>query len=385
MKTKKKYSIEELILDPSFQFYVLKTSQKDIEKWENYYLSNEDESKNIEQARYIIEMLARVQKVDALHKDTDYKRLLHAIEREERSKLSFQPLVVPVLLKRIKLAAIILVLIALGALGSSVYMKIVNNTSAESCSTLVGKGNKSKILLSDGTEVWLNSESSLSYPSHFGKNKREVKLVGEAYFKVKKDNSRQFIVDASEMRIKVFGTEFNIKSYPDEDRIYAILVSGSLSVQKVSANDNSQPIFLKPNQKVIFYRDQNKLSVTNNKIASSALTKKLPDTKSSINHAPVEIKKVELITEVNINNQIAWKDQRLIFRNESFEEIAKQVGRWYDMEIVFESDKIKKYKYTGVFENETIEQALNAMRYATLPNPFDYTIKNRTIYIKEKK
>lgn len=369
---------EEFVLNPSFQAYVLETNTYDKNLWEKYFILHPEQVINGNKASNIILLLSNARKPVTTTKDEDYQRLMHSIDRLDRLQLALKSLLPTTFSNIFKIAATIVLLISISGIGGFLISKhVFNNGMAGICKTVVGKGQKSKVFLPDGTEVWLNSESTLTYSTDFGSTTRDVKLIGEAYFKVHKDKGHQFIVHISDVELKVYGTEFNVKSYSDDTNIETTLVNGSLSIEKVNENVRSKPFFLKPNQRAVIYKTD-QLAALKNEETKTVVDKKV--IQSGVTKIPSILpENVYLYTETNMEKQIAWKDQKLIFNDETFEDLSHMLERWYDIKIVFESTDVQQYRFRGIFKNETIEQALNAMRYTA---PFDYTVDHRNIYIK---
>ena len=381
MENHENYSIEEFVLNPSFQAYVLETNSYDKDLWERYFIRHPEQVISGKKASNIIRLLSKTNKPQASTKEIDYKRFMQSIDRQNRLQLAFQSFLPSTFTNIARIAAAIVLLITISGFGGVLLSKYYfKNASVGICKTVVGKGQKSKVFLPDGTEVWLNSESTLTYSTDFGSSTRDVKLIGEAYFKVHKDKRHQFIVHIANVELKVFGTEFNVKSYSDENIIETTLVTGSLSIQKISENEKSTPLFLKPNQRAVIYKSD---QMAESKEAETKLSiNQKVITQPSVSHiATITPENVFLYAETDLEKQIAWKDQKLIFKDETFEALAHMLERWYDIKIVFESAEVQKYRFRGIFENETIEQALNAMRYTT---PFDYTVDHRTVHIKAR-
>ena len=379
MENPESNSIEEFVLNPSFQAYVLETNTNDKDLWNKYFILNPDQVPNGDKASNIVRLLSKAHKPLPTTKAQDYQRFMQSIDRNSRLNNAFQSLLPTSISNIIKIAAAIVLLITIsgisGVLISNFFLK---SGPAGIYKTVVGKGQKSIVFLPDGTEVWLNSESILTYSTDFGTSTRDVKLIGEAYFKVHKDKKHQFIVHISDVDLKVYGTEFNVKSYPDENIIETTLVTGSLSIQKISENEKSTPLFLKPNQRAVIYKTK-QLDTSNQEEVITTVDKK-EITQPGVSHiTSITPEKVFLYDEKNLDRQIAWKDQKLIFKDETFETLSHMLERWYDIKIVFESTEVQNFKFRGIFENETIEQALNAMRYTT---PFEYSVDHRTFYIK---
>jgi transmembrane sensor len=231
-------------------------------------------------------------------------------------------------------------------------------------------GSRSKIQLPDGTSVWLNSSSKLTYDNeNFGTSIREVSLVGEAYFDVVKNPSKPFVIHTAKMDIKVLGTAFNVKSYPTDKTTETSLIHGSV---EVTLNDRQEKIMLKPSEKLIFNTLQNKSEKINT----------LKDN-LKINEKEKPIIELSHLTIYPIDNSIvetAWMENKLVFRNESLEDIALKMERWYGVSIVISNEKLKKELITGSFEKETIYQALKALQFT---NKFTYITKNDEIIISK--
>lgn len=232
-------------------------------------------------------------------------------------------------------------------------------------------GSKSEIQLPDGSKVKLNSGSKLSYPSVFNPANRIVKLEGEGYFDVAKDPDKPFYVNTSNISIKVLGTVFNVKSYPEENIIETTLVSGAVEIYGSSAgpgNNQSVPLAaLKPNEKATYIKDASKLQIDYSAIPVN-------QTSQSV-QAAIRMEKTnpELIT--------SWKDDILKFNNERFANIAVKLERWYNVKINVQYEKLNDERFTGQFDKETIEQALD---YMTLTEPFGFRINKNVITIYNK-
>jgi ferric-dicitrate binding protein FerR (iron transport regulator) len=244
------------------------------------------------------------------------------------------------------------------------------------------RGQRTRIILPDQTKVWLNSESSIRYPVNYNQKTREVQIKGEAFFKVHKDPKKPFLVYANEIKVKVYGTSFNIKAFPNEKYIETTLIEGKLSITLQDKSKKAgEEIFLKPNEKCIYKRaleSQSQIS-SNKEVAKESKTAVINEHTSSIVTEPI----INLAKNINTDKEVSWKDGELIFRDETFEELAIKLERWYDMKIHFEDNKIKNYKFTGAFDKETINQAIEALKLSSQQS-FQYEIKFRDIYLKSK-
>jgi ferric-dicitrate binding protein FerR (iron transport regulator) len=234
------------------------------------------------------------------------------------------------------------------------------------------------VVLPDQTKVWLNSESSLRYPVSYNQKTREVQIKGEAFFEVHKNPLKPFLVYANEIKVKVYGTSFNIKAFPNEKEIETTLIEGKLSITTEGKNGKEgEEIFLKPNERCIYNRVLAVEVKNPTKVISSKEIVKEPTT--TVQKEPTII----LAKNINPDVEVNWKNGKLIFREETFGELAIELERWYDMKIHFTDDKIKNYKFTGVFDKETVNQAFEALRLSSQQS-FKYEITFRDIFLDTK-
>jgi len=186
-------------------------------------------------------------------------------------------------------------------------------------------GMQSAIELSDGTKVILNAGSTLAYPTKFTGKKREVEIGGEAFFEVKHNEKQPFIVKAENIKVTVLGTKFNVKAYNEEKTIEVTLEEGSLGV---GLDSQSNYLKIMPGQQILFDK------------TLQSFQKK----------------------EVNSNYFTAWKEGKFFFNSMTFEDIAKQLERRFNVHIEIASDKLKQIVYTGDFVNqESLEQILRVI------------------------
>ncbi|MEN3323197.1 FecR family protein [Mariniflexile soesokkakense] len=211
----------------------------------------------------------------------------------------------------------------------------------------IPRGGQFFIKLSDGTKVWLNSESQLKYPVCFKKGgARQVELVyGEAYFDVSPStnhNGAKFKVLNQTQEIEVLGTEFNIKSYKDETNIYTTLVEG-----KVEINTSKGKQLLVPNQ-------QSNLNITNNDIS---------------------------ISVVNIKEVVSWVHGDFVFQNKPLKDIIKVLSRWYDIEIEIENKSLEDIKFNGeLSKSQNLEEILLLIKNTNYIN--QYELNNKKVILK---
>ena len=229
------------------------------------------------------------------------------------------------------------------------------------------RGTKTKIILPDGSQVWLNSDSKLSYGERFNDTIREVSLEGEAYFDVIKDKNRPFVVMTNALNIRVLGTAFNIKSYAQDATIETTLIRGMIEVRK-NNESATKKIVLTPNEKLIYNKSEAILVRTNNEqntiakkleaLSITTLSKNIPDSS-----------RVET----------AWIYGRLVFDGDSFVTLAEKMERWYNIKITIQNQSISNNRFSGVFEKENVEEAFKALQLITM---FKYDIHDNEILIK---
>lgn len=239
-------------------------------------------------------------------------------------------------------------------------------------------GSRTNIVLPDGTNVWLNAGSKLEYDMGFLSGIRQVKLVGEAFFEVIKAE-HPFIVNTSEINIKVLGTSFNVKAYEEDDVIETTLVSGSLLIGKASqSGPHFDDILLKPRQKAIFYRKAGGIAL--NETGKAISDDKRPEQLAVIPQ-PV-ISGIRIQSKKDVESEIGWTNGMLIVEREPLRLFVKRLERRYDVTFVFDDDDLKSYNYTGQLQELTLEQVLHAMK---ITSPIDYTIEDKTVILRENK
>ena len=185
------------------------------------------------------------------------------------------------------------------------------------------RGRQYSLILADGTRVWLNAASSITFPTAFTGNERRVQITGEAYFEVAKNASMPFKVEVGKMEVKVLGTHFNIKAYDDESSIKTTLLEGAVRVTKENLD-----ALLKPGQEAV-----------------------LDDKTENFK-----------VAKANIQEAVAWKDGLFEFNNAGIRSIMRQLSRWYDVEVVYQGDVADK-SFSGVIsQNTNLSQVLKMLQ-----------------------
>ncbi|MBW8332609.1 MAG: DUF4974 domain-containing protein [Prolixibacteraceae bacterium] len=218
------------------------------------------------------------------------------------------------------------------------------SSEMQMCEVTALKGQVSKCVLADGTEVWLNAGSTLKYDAALKGNLREVNLDGEAYFKVSKNKHKPFVVTTEYAQIKVFGTIFNLKAYSGENKVETTLEEGSVVF---SLNEGSTiPVELKPGEQVVYNISEKKITVG----------------------------KVETYLHT------AWTDGKFVFKDADLHTIIQELEKLYDVRIHLDNDSLLKLHFRGMFEYEqNIFSALEALERTT---NMKYRMKGRDIWLE---
>ena len=196
-------------------------------------------------------------------------------------------------------------------------------------------GQSSRVTLPDGSVVWINSGTTLSYNTNFSALTRSIKLTGQAFFQIAKNENKPLIVDCNNLKVKVLGTKFDVSAYPDDRDICVVLESGSVELQ--NAEDQSSMQILKPGEKAEFDVDSRKLSVSN----------------------------------VDSHDYSSWKEGILILKDEPMVNVFKKLERWYNIDIEVKDPQIGKMVYNATIINESIEEIFSLMKFTCSIN---YTI-----------
>ena len=238
----------------------------------------------------------------------------------------------------------------------------------------VKPGVKTSLKLPDGSRVWVNSDSKLSYPEAFHGSKREVFLEGEAYFDVVKDPAHPFIVHTSGIDVKVLGTAFNVKAYQSESTIEATLVHGMIEVTKQN-QPNAPKVILKPHEKLIFHKYAAGEKAPVDLRLSERNEQLLEDSGPAIVITPL----LKNIADTAIL-ETSWVYNRLSFEDEKLSDLAVKMERWFNVKININNENIKSYRITGAFQDETIEEALKELQYLV---SFNYRISGNEVIISK--
>jgi len=327
------FKLEDFVVDDEFREWVMCPTDYSAAKW-NQFISEHPEKKNsVEQAALIVRSLEPVEtKIPQGRIDIIWHRIM-----QNRKRHLFNMNMV------IKYAAVFIFAFFLGFGVYNFHRGSLPDSSNTYTEVHVPCGERSQVILSDGTKVWLNSGTILKFPLVFNSKKRNVFLKGEAFFDVSKNTKKPFIVNAGQMNIQVFGTRFDVCAYTDDHEFSATLEKGMITATSMLTG-TGEKLQLKPGEQVVFNFDTKKI------------TRKMVDT--------------ELYT--------SWKEDMLHFKNAGFSDVIKKMERWYGVKItVDESAKFNKY-YNMTIKTESLREMLNLLSYIT---PIKYKIEKDNVFI----
>lgn len=361
--------LEDFILDDSFRQFVCGENLESVKKWEDWRKDNPDAQNEFELAISVMKLLLKTRKdIHSLNTEEALQDLLAKIrlekEEEQNGRTDYR-------LPWLRIAGILVLLLSISTLVFFfVKNKSENGDMAVYNEIIVPLGEKSQVILADGTHIWINSSSRLKYPVNFNKKARTIFLEGEAFFDVKSRSKQPFIVNTPDLKVKVLGTSFNVKNYPNDKSAVTTVVNGIVSVEKQKVK--SEAVYLKQNENYVLYKtvspEAKSVAGNNEKPEGDEIPSKIP---------PIINK------QVNVEAITSWKDQMLVFSDETLEDVALKMERWYNVKIHILNEGLKKERYRGKFvNNEIINQVLEAIKYTT---PIEYKIRNNEIFIDKPK
>ena len=294
----------------------------------------------------ILELTDRLAEQKKIDTDKHWQELSGRIRREER-KVRF--------LHVVRTAAAVLFLPVL-LLSGLMFMQLRDWQAqpVEQVELLTAYGVVSKVTLSDGSEVWLNSGSKLVYPKRFTGDERQVSLTGEAYFKVKSTPSRRFDVQTAEgVTVSAYGTEFNVQEYDDDTCVVATLADGNIRFEQSALHLEED---LKPGEQAVFSKRDGKMNRQ----------------------------------QANLLVEMAWREGKIVFRRTPMEEVAKVLSRHFNVDVRLQGKEVFDYAYSGTFTTETITEILSLLEKSApisceIMEPeqqSDYTFSRKKVLIR---
>jgi len=266
--------------------------------------------------------------------DQAYERVL---DRRKKQKNTSRLWIMPIF----RYAASILLLCLFGAI---VYLSFFYNRAKI---YEVANGKKMEIKLEDGTQVWLNGGSKLTVSGSFGEKERKVQLLGEGFFRVKKDPEHPFIVQTSAMHIRVLGTVFNIRAYPEEKNIETILVEGKVEMA-VPGGHQQQKYIMAPGDKISVSSEHKVLAET-------------------VNPHPQQLKSDNVVqqqAEPKEISEILWHKNVLAFNGDAMALVKSKIEKWYGVKIQINNPALYEKHFTGQFREAKVEAVLNLLKEA---------------------
>ncbi len=270
-----------------------------------------------------------------------------------------------------RIAAILILPLLVSALGYFyIYKQRIQDKIVQQEVT-ASYGVRTQLNLPDGTNVWLNSGSRITFPSKFTENKREVSLEGEALFNVAENALRPFYVNLGEVSVKAVGTTFNVTAYKQDNTFETTLISGKILMVKKSKSKPEAVLYkIEPKQHAVYNKVEKKITIFEDAV---------PTSQNEIDHRDIKPLPPELIPlkeQINDNKYASWIEGKLIFRNDPMDEVVRRLGRWYNVDIRLEDTLLYDFKYTATFINENLEQVLNLLK---LSAPINYKITERKV------
>lgn len=352
MKKKNTDITLRLISDEEFKDWVLNpkpTSDKFWKRWISEHLENIDE---IQTAKEFVERIKfKEQMLDADESD----ELLGAILRQEKMYLQRKAKTKHVYFsfkgQYIQVASILLIILSISVLINFITSEEEQLSEkiklVEWHETKNPRGRKSSIILPDGTKVTLNYESRLKFPKEFHENKRQVELVGEAFFEVTPNDTLPFIVRTGDILTEVLGTSFNITSFEWDDSTDISLVTGKVNVKSGSSDSSgyASEVTLKPGEQFTY----NKFSKESN------------------------------ITHFDIENIVGWKNGIILFNNASFEDFIDKLEKWYGVSFQVFGNPSRTWNINGRYENQMLDDILVGLKFVY---DIEYQINGKNVTLK---
>ncbi|MDN5210740.1 FecR domain-containing protein [Fulvivirgaceae bacterium BMA12] len=337
------YSLEDFLQDDYFIDWVMNPSPESNYFWENWMAKHPGNSKIAYLAKEMIGGLEYKNSVLPTHNEK-VEVLENIIKRSSSKNVGSK------LNKVLKIAAVVAILIGFLYLFNSGTYRKTKDLAVAPPTIMLSKqtsyGEQKTVKLPDGTIVRLNYGSRLIFPSEFGDSSRQVTLSGEAFFDVKPNPDKPFIITTKDVQTIVLGTSFNINAYSDEDEIQVMVVTGKVRVQNGADADKLEDVMLLPYEMVSLHR----------------LTGRVVKEK----YDPSEY--------------LAWKEWTLIFRKATFDEIIDKLEKWYGVDIQIDQDLHIQGRFNGEFHNQSLEYVLKGLSFS---NRINFELKDKTVTISK--
>jgi len=346
----------------------------DYDKVESWINENRENRKLLDQLSDICQASMMHKRFDAYNENDawqNFRKCLRISDKEAGKGFSFSSGII--LLRLTIAAAVVIFILLVSAFLLSRYGITQKNTFYSEF--IVPYGSKSEITLPDGSSVWINAGSKVKYGNLFNVKNRHVYLTGEAYFEV--INSKlPFVVITQSINIRVLGTKFNVKAYPEEKIVETTVERGMVEISNTFKGGTAAgKIILKSNEQALLSLREQKDEMKNKTMIET--NKTIGNQKQKTDAGP------GLTINKKVKSEIysSWKDEQWIIESEELQDLATKLERKYNVKIVFRDESLKKYVFSGVLKDETLEQVLEAMK---LTAPIGYEMKNNVVSLHER-
>ncbi|WP_446785027.1 FecR family protein [Macellibacteroides fermentans] len=307
--------VDEALILRYFTGEITAEERSNVEKWISESEQNRKLAKDIYYLYFAVDTLYTMKSVDSM------QALKNVKKRAEKRKTG----TIFTWIQRV--AAILFIPLLLSTVFSKLKKEPIEYMEIRTTPGMVASVN-----LPDGSVVWLNSDSYLRHPVKFTGKTREVNLIGEAYFKVNRNEKLPFFVNTKEnLRVEVLGTEFNVDAYDDNQYVSTTLLSGSVKLNYKGSNNQEKNIVMQPGQKI--YYD--------------------------------ELSKTIAVSQPFLPSEVAWKEGKIILRNTSLEETLKMLSKRFNVSFVLKNKALKDNYFTGTFDKQQLPRILEHLRISS--------------------
>ncbi len=329
------YTADDFVMDDNFREWAIGRSSSDVAlKWQTFISHYPEKKSEIQKAVFILKGFYSIQEAEI--SEDRIQELWSRINQPRSVRMRIFSKVV------LQYAAVFVFALLIGAMGYRFVDTLRDRQAVAFNEITIPYGERSVIALYDGTKVWLNSGTKLRFPTSFSSNERRIFLDGEAYFDVsKKIDGQPFVVSTPSMDIQVFGTQFNVNAYVDDNQVTVTLEEGKIVATN---NQTKMKTELQPG-------DQLSLNVS-----TGQENKRIVDT--------------ELFT--------SWKENLLRFQDATFTEVIQKMERWYDVKITVQKDMHVTKLYTMTIKTESLREMLSLLTYTT---SMKYEIDQNQVFI----
>ncbi len=333
----KNYSIEDFVQDKDFRDWVLSPNEILNSFWINF---QKDYPEKYESIHLAVKIVAAIVYEEEQIGQEQYQGSLNYLKNYLTEKSKQKNIISSILYGWSKVAAILIIPILMTCIYLFLDKNYFNQTSGQLIQYIVPEGQKSNLILADGTKVWLNSGTTLTVSGNNLKNERKVQLSGEAYFDVTKNKKVPFLVETKDYTVKVYGTSFNVRAYDYLKSSETTLKEGSISI----ITDSKKEIKMVPRQRFLLNSE-----------------------------------KTYSLSEVDPNLYTSWKDNVLKIDDERLQDLVVRMEHWYGVNIrVNDFNKVKDLRYTLTIKTESLKEMLELMNYAV---PFKYKIEGENVIL----